>query len=311
MANEYRPPLVHIGYHKCASTWLQKAFFPQHPQLCFALGHGRLMPELIRPDGFDFQPGPVREAFREAMAGCQDRIPVASSERLSGNPHSGGYDAAVLAERIGRCFDRPRILIVVRRQADMLVSCYKQYVKMGGIARLEDYLQPPVGANDGRLPLFRLRNFEYDRLVADYQERFGADSVLVLPYEQLRAQPHAFVAELCGFLGVAVPETPPTADIHNPAWPARALALKRRLNWLHGADSLHPVTPPWPRLTRALFRWLERHPGRWASPGAERRLREGVRGIIGDHYGPSNQRLNALVGGRLTGYGYLPGEAAD
>lgn len=83
----------------------------------------------------------------------------------------------------------------------MLQSVYKQYVHEGGPMSCEQYTTPP---RDGsmRVPLYRPEFFEYHHLIAYYQQLFSRDEVLVLPYEQLRAEPDAFIAAIGRNLGV-------------------------------------------------------------------------------------------------------------
>ena len=47
-----------------------------------------------------------------------DSTPVLSAERLSGNPHSGGYDSLQTAERLHRLFPQAKVLVVVREQTE-------------------------------------------------------------------------------------------------------------------------------------------------------------------------------------------------
>jgi hypothetical protein len=63
-------------------------------------------------------------------------IPMVSSERLSGNPHSGGYDSAVLAERLHQVFPGARVLVMIREQRSMILSSWAQYVRVGGACLL-------------------------------------------------------------------------------------------------------------------------------------------------------------------------------
>ena len=44
--------------------------------------------------------------------------------------------------------------------------------------------------------------FDYTRVVSIYREKFGHDNVIVLPYEMLRADPHAFTALIENKMGV-------------------------------------------------------------------------------------------------------------
>ena len=49
-------------------------------------------------------------------------IPLLSSERFAGNPMSGGHDSKLIAERLKAIFEKATILVVIRRQAEMVVS---------------------------------------------------------------------------------------------------------------------------------------------------------------------------------------------
>ena len=147
-------PVVHIGYHKTATTWLQRQCLPRLGDRVALFGLDRLWAELIAPSPLEFDPGRCGRYITDLLAAHPGSVCVFSAERLCGNPHSGGYDAAEMANRIRASFDEAKILIVVREQVAMLVSNYKQYVRMGGICGFEEYLSPP---RDGRMPLYPAR----------------------------------------------------------------------------------------------------------------------------------------------------------
>jgi hypothetical protein len=298
-------PLVHIGYHKTASSWLQQVFFPSLADEITLYEHPVIWDELMLPTGLEFDGGRCRQFMQglaeEAVAGGS--LPVFSSERLSGNPHSGGYDAAVMADRIRLCFDHVKILVVIREQRAVLASNYRQYIKMGGTCSLEEYLTPPW---DGRVPLFRLDNFSYQHLVRYYHELFGKDAMLVLPYEWLGRSPQTFADRLLDFLDLP---TRPLSDglIQqgvNVSMNDLQLRLKRWVNYLSGNDSLHPVKPLAPGLAERCFRWIS---GLERSALAKRydlKLTQRVEAVVGDHYADSNARLASLTGLDLADLGY-------
>ena len=99
-------------------------------------------------------------------------MPVLSHERLSGYPHSGGFDSRAIAERLATVLPGARILIVVREQRSMIHSNYHQYVRDGGACPLHRYLQPPQPSMR-RMPGFAAEFFAYDRLVETYRSHFG------------------------------------------------------------------------------------------------------------------------------------------
>lgn len=296
-------PLIHVGYHKTATTWLQHVYFKHHPELQLCGEFDEIHPLLIAPDDLDFDVHAVIEFFRpriEASAAA-GRLAVLSSERLSGNPHSGGYDAGTIAARLHACFPQARILLVVREQRAALLANYKQYVRMGGICRLEEYLQPPA---DGRIPLFRLRNFEYDRLARRYAQLFGATRLLVLPYELMLHSPEAFCDRIARFAGIGAAAGLPYGLRVNPSPSDAATLLKRRANRWHGGDSLFPVRPPCPWLTTRLFEAIARldrtRLRRWRC----RRWRDSIGRICAGRFEESNRRLQALTAEELGRFGY-------
>jgi Sulfotransferase family len=295
--------LIHIGYHKTASSWLQHLFFPHHRQLRLAHNHETLWSHLIEPNALDFSANNCRENLQPVVekTRADGLIPILSAERLSGNPHSGGYDSQVIAWRLSEVFPDARILIVVRRQADMLRSLYKQYVRAGGICSLSEYLDP---VRDGRMPLFRHQHLCYHRLVACYKGLFGKERVLTLPYEQLASDQAGFLESLCEFMDIekcypeGMQETVAASDCD------LAVALKRRVNRWHGDDSLYPVTPVFPWLTRKLFAGvslLNRNP---VARGIDCHYREYCENYAEGKYEDSNQHLRQLINWDPDSYAY-------
>ena len=148
--------LIHIGYHKTSTTWFQKFLF-NNSAIRFILPwrNPEILPVLVYPHALDFAPHTCRKYFQAAILEAQNcgLIPALSSEELSGNPHSGGYASKELADRLAAVFPEAKVLIVIREQKSMIVSTYKQYVKVGGTYSLANYLQPPVRGRE-RIPLF-------------------------------------------------------------------------------------------------------------------------------------------------------------
>jgi hypothetical protein len=300
-------PLLHIGYHKTGTTWLQKHVFP-NARAGFSLVSGgkRLRPTFVEINPFGFDPEAVRAGFESDIREAESRglVPVLSAERLSGNPHFGGYDGRLIADRLAAAFPDARVLVAIREQAGMLVSLYKQYVKRGGAAPFRRYVAGTPGAD--RAPRFRLDFLEYHRLVAHYQALFGDENVLVLPYELLLSQPEVFLEQIGGFLGVPATGADPRWANASPS--ALSLSLKRHANRWVVRDAFNPV-PPFAfdganddllRLcsaadARVPATLLERHERRW------RRFAEAE---VGDHYAESNALTARLTGLDLRAFGY-------
>lgn len=307
-------PLIHIGYHKTGSTWLQRNLFVNAAQ-GYCTPWGRLtviQSDLVTPNALDFHPDAVRDrlAPRLEQAGREGLVPVITSERLSGSPHSGGFDSAMLARRLQAVFPEARILIVIREQRSAIRSSYGQYVKEGGAVSLRRYLRPPK-QGVARFPAFERSHFRYDRLIRLYLELFGPERVLALPFEWFRAEPEAFLEAIGAFAGVRATQRLselPLGQSPNRSYSALCAPLLRRWNWLTADDRMNP-SAVWPHARlhafgrRGVF-WFDDHFLRfWADP-LERAWRAEIERLCADYYDESNRRTAQLVHHPLDGFGY-------
>lgn len=303
-------PLLHIGYHKTGTTWLQKRVFPDtEAGFSFVAGPRIVRSVFVAVNPFDFDPGAARKNFARGIneAEAQGLVPIFSHERLSGSPYAGGYDSRTNADRLAATFPEARILVVIREQASMLGSVYKQYLRWGGAASFDQYVTPPPGT--GRLPVFRFDFLEYHRLIGYYQDLFGAENVLVLPYELLRVQPGEFLARIGNFLGT--PVATPKGAMANISPSALSLSLKRQVNRYVVRDGLNPAPPleignSNRVLMKACRRIDERVPARLVD-GYERRWRRHIQDKVGERYAKSNDITTRLIGIDLREFGYPVG----
>jgi hypothetical protein len=295
--------LIHIGYHKTGTTWLQNKFFPSHPEFAPAINPASVWHSLIEPNALAFDPDECRSILSGGIS-ADPRVDVISAERLSGNPHSGGYDSKQTADRLYQIFPDAKVLIVLREQTAMLNSLYRQYVRMGGMCPLADYLSP---IRDGRMPLFRHEHLQYHRLVHHYQQLFGKDKVCILPYELLCQDSDVFAAKICKIAGVN-PQAPDPA----PRVIARSscdfvTAIKSRINRFHGGDSLHPVKPRMPWLTGSLLNLADRLNDIETIQNIDLRYGERCETFAKGLYEKSNSQLQPLVDFDLSKLGYALG----
>ena len=173
-----RNVLLHVGYHKTGTTWLQRFLFNNN-EYGFAspMSIKDMMELIIFPNSLDFSVDDCRAEIDQRLATIQspDLTSVFSTERFSGHPHSGGYDSRLLADRLKALFPEARVLICIREQKKMILACYNQYIKKGGAISASAYLRV---FDRKRVPLFDFRHFMYHRLIRYYQEIFGKENVL-------------------------------------------------------------------------------------------------------------------------------------
>lgn len=136
-------------------------------------------------------------------------MPVLSNEALCGQPISGGrfeYGKVVL-DRLHEAFPDGKVLIVVRKQRAALLSHYRQDTANGFSGDLARFIGgpalPPGLASD-----YPLDHFDHHALVGHPQALFGAERVLVLPFEMLKEERERFLAEIHRLVGRRVAVVP-------------------------------------------------------------------------------------------------------
>ncbi len=296
-------PLVHIGYHKTGTTWLQSGLFVDREAGFYRPWTSKqLRDSLVLPSSLEFDADEARRVLAPGVESIEGEglVPVASDERLSGSPHAGGLDSAEIAERLAGVFPEARVLIVIREQRAAILSTFKQYIRDGGAAPLGKYLSP---RRPEEVPQFRFEHWEYHRLIERYQSLFGADRVLVLPFENLVQRPEAFALRIQEFIG-QTERTAPSGGREYPALSALTLAIKRQANRLLVRTALNPSAPLYVKDHERKFERLDRLLPRWWSGAIERRWRREVVRRTESRYATSNRRTAELTGLDLAGLGY-------
>ena len=185
--------LVHVGYPKTGSSYL-KRWFRTHPQIGFlhAGFAGFRNPDEIALDASE-EGSPVlcRVTSSENLATPSRHAGVAT---LVEGPAVSGSSATVqelACDRIADLFPGSTILIVTRAIASLVPSLYSQYLRSGGALSLVAFCDEMATLLDAdESP------WDYDRFITCYRRRFGAENVIVMPFELLRDDPVRFTALL-------------------------------------------------------------------------------------------------------------------
>mgnify|MGYP005842726797 CR=1 FL=1 len=301
--------LVHIGYHKTATSWLQNVIFDDP-----ACGYQSILsfPEiqdlLVLPNALDFDKDYARHEISKHIqsVGQEGMVPVITSERLSGNPHSGGYDSLELAFRLHATLPHSKVLIVIREQTSMILSSYKQHIRMGGRCSLRGYLKQARFA--GRIPLFQYKHFEYDRLLGAYLRLFGDSKVLIIPHELLVLNPDAFITKLNEFSESKGGENPAASRRSNVGLSMLSTGMKLGLNRLGARNPNDPCgslrIPGYNQILITSLAWADRITPKCIRQSMDQAAKRVIAADAGHRYLESNRRTADMTGIDLGEFGY-------
>ncbi len=305
------PLLIHIGYHKTGTTWLQRRLFQPDFGYRSLLTHDEVFSLISKPHSLFFNPAPAHafvEQRRQEMkneSAHGSAVDVISSEILSGNPFYGGRESMEFARRLKATFPDAFVLITIREQFAMMASVYMQYLLRSGRLSPQDFFsENPVIGYDA----FSTEHFHFDRLVAYYHNLFGAKNVLVLTQEQLAAEPLSFMASLSAFTRRNAPgDATPANDRTGVSYPEYAAPVLRRINYCRSGPAGRESLLPFPFLGQGAYRLAGKALSqKWVrglffeTKPVTRFVKERFEG----RFAKSNQRLQALVDGDLNLAGY-------
>ncbi len=302
-------PLIHIGYQRTGSTWLQKFLFPRSVGRFWPIEErkGNFIERLVRANALYFDAGAVRyhydDLIREVMPGY---VPLVSNERFCGSTLSGGYDTREIADRLKAVFPDARVLIGVREQTDMIRSSYNNYLIQGGSASLSEFLEPPITSY--RMPVFSYDRFNYDATAGYYRQLFGENRVLVLPHETLRRDPAGYVSRLLSFCDLEPAPDLPFDTLVNVSLSSLVYPWLRRLNpFIRSAHINGYSSIAIPALRKPVIMSLRRldssAPEAWRKR-ANTKLKKRIAEHVGDRYADSNARLQTMAPVDLASLGY-------
>jgi hypothetical protein len=304
-------PIVHIGYHKTASTWFQRSVYPLVRNFAY-VPRERVKRAFFTASAFHFDPSWTREQLQLRP----DAPPILCEEELSGYLHTGGlqgYLSKEMAHRIQRVFPDARIVIFVRSQPEMIAACYQQYLRGGGTYRPRRYLWPAdalsgAAAAPYKIPRFSFDHFEYDLLAAHYVSLFGRERVHVFAYEELARDTGTFLDRFSRELSLELDCAAVPMERQNVSYSLAVAHIARALNRFTARtvnDKRYWFNVPgWYKRRRRLVEFANRSGLFGRRAPAEALLGEHVLAWIRQRYWESNRRLAALVTWDPAALGY-------
>ncbi len=305
--------LIHIGYHKTGSTFLQRRIFKHHPRI-HVVNRKELKRVFLRVGSLHFDAAGAGEwiaAQRRTAESGRDSM-VISDEELSGNIHTGGnggYLPKEVADRLHTVLPDAQVAIFIRNQYDIIESVYRQYVKKGGTLGIKKYLFDQGGLNH-RFPLFSFDHFEYHPLIAYYIALFGRERVHVFLNEEMKNDIDAFLADF--FARTSIPPADGASRKErkwaNVRMSFASIFLARLTNRFYGSDPINRRVivhiPGFYKICRAVYRGIDRLSIVRSIDRKRSFLSDALRDRITERYASSNRKLASLINVDLSDHGY-------
>lgn len=308
-AHALHPPLVHIGFPKALSSWMQKSLFKPEQGFLNVLDSLHTTIGVIDPTPFRFDESLCIRFMEEALKkhpGMDNLVPVCSAEALIGNPYCGGYNAKQNADRIKQLFPDARILLIVREQRQLMRSLYKTMIVWGMPHTIKRLLNP---RDTSLAPQFNLDYLRFDLATDYYQQLFGRENVLVMPYEAFIEDPKHFTRQIFQHANCS-----PTAAFERLPWKKRvnknqplvSLYLQRLQNLLLSSPFNYagPLASTEERGHQRIKRSKNNPLPAFTNNWFEDDFRQTVSSAFAGQFASSNARLQQLTGLDLAAYGY-------
>lgn len=311
MANQFgQNALIHIGYHKTATNWFQRNYYPKVTNVNYI--HRRLVREaLLEDSGFQFD---VDESRKRLGCLAEDRV-ILCEEELSGNLHNGGLFGCLskeVAYRAKSLLPDASVVIFIRNQISMISSVYGQYIKEGGTHTPKRYLFPHDYLTDSGFaprysPLFSFDHFDYLPLIQHYQKVFGQEKVHIYLFEDFRQNLESFMADYASTHDLETNWSNIGLSSVNKSYKKAVIPVARLLNRFTYRDVIDKTVlldiPYFYKLRRNILSGLNKIPG-GKTPNPEELLGKEMVTFIEQRYAESNHKIVDELGLPLQKYNY-------
>jgi hypothetical protein len=303
------PQVLHIGFSKCASTYL-RALFRAQPTIHLVFKSGFFTPFLSRDMDFT----QYQSLFRDESG----VINVESDEHLTLpgiHPELGIRTTTLrqfehVADTIREHLPDVKILMVIRNQVSLIVSRYSEYLITGGSLEFDDFANRLM--DDGHGHNLHFQNY-YSKIIDILESRFPRVNLLILLQEAMRENPARTVAVISDFLALDdYHEMKKGLRSERRSLSVAGMRILRLLNCMLVKRSSVGGEPPTTRVflsayqfvvnaVRAIDFYVLGH----FSHNSSSLLTESRRRVILSHFRIDNMRLQEVLGLDVHALGYL------
>lgn len=190
---------IHIGYGRTATSLLQKEIFPNLENIQYLGKYHDNYPEWLLNwnyiDDFLFDDH-IEDIKNNIYQNKQNKI--ISSEAFT---QTGGIYQQI--ERIKKIVSQPKIILVLRRPVDLVISKYRYLTEkkfiQNDLSELLDFSNRPYDLVRRRR--LYLHDYVYINIIKKMVKDFGDKNILILKYEQLLEDRSSFLNRIYKYTG--------------------------------------------------------------------------------------------------------------
>lgn len=220
---------IHIGYPKTASTTFKKYLFSNHKEFYYLRNNedsNDLLNNLFysRENSFKRFMNNYKDELLKKVKSTNLTKFVLSEESLTSfsmffrlwpAPYIWTIEPNSVARKIkiafkdSSVFDKVKILIVIRKQDDIIKSIYAQvynlvFKKFKETRTFGKFLDYALGKNRNN---FLVDALYYEDIINEYEKLFGRENICIQVFEELQQDREKYIKKLCDFLGINFQDT--------------------------------------------------------------------------------------------------------
>jgi hypothetical protein len=289
--------IIHIGFSKSASTFLQ-SIFSTNDEIVYLYKSGRF--SLLK----EGKPLPsIMHSTRTILESDEHIVLPEWHPQLHRVRTTRLKTIDDVFNKIQSESKKPKIILVVRNQYDLLVSRYSQFiVGSGGKLGLHQFIKAMLG-NDEDISFYD--NY-YAAIIHKLKKTFGEGQVHVILYEDLKSESEKIIMELNDFTGLTFKYEKPRFKSQRKGLSAQGLRLLVLINRLLVTNQQPEKSKVKTRVPLALYIFIVRFVRVIDSikPSEKFQLPKEMESILKRRFQTDNRELEKLVGRKLSNLGY-------
>ncbi len=205
---------IHVGMMKTATTYLQKYTFPKldGDEIYYVKTDNEIfeiLRELIDSNPHSFDIKKAKKQTEKILSTISQKSILISWEALIGSTYDNFWSHDFIKHSLKSIFNKVFIIMVIRRQDDLVQSLYIQSLQEGyckSVKRFVNYRNKTFSDYRSTLKFgvnIDIKQLNYNIFYKSYLETFSKENVIVLPYELFKENNNEFMNKLCKFIGTS------------------------------------------------------------------------------------------------------------